>query len=48
MIYKARSEAINFYDDYSSVMSEVKTKAKAKATKETRLKILIPKQMLQR
>ena len=48
MIYKARSEAIKFYDDYSSIMSEVKTKAKAKATKGTRLKILIPKQMLQR
>ena len=48
MIYKARSKAIKFYDDYSSIMSEVKTKAKAKATKGTRIKILIPKQMLQR
>ena len=45
MLYKARSEAIKFYD-YSSMMSEAK--AKAKATKGTGLKILTPKQMLQR
>ena len=44
MIYKARSEAIKFYDDYSSMISE----AKEKATKGTGLKILTPKQMLQR
>ena len=42
MLYKARNEAINFYDDYSLMMSE----AKAKATKGTGLKILTPKQML--
>ena len=36
MLYKARNEAITFYDDYSSMMSEVK------------VKILTPKQMLQR
>ena len=46
MLYKARNEAIKFYDDYSSMMSEAK--AKAKATKGTGLKILTPKQMLQR
>ena len=46
MLYKGRSEAIKFYDDYSSMMSEAK--AKAKATKGTGLKILTPKQMLQR
>ena len=46
MFYKGRSEAIKFYDDYSSMMSEAK--AKAKATKGTGLKILTPKQMLQR
>ena len=46
MLYKARREAIKFYDDYSSMMSEAK--AKAKATKGTGLKILTPKQMLQR
>ena len=44
MLYKARNETIKFFDDYSSVMSE----AKSKATKGTRLKILTPKQMLQR
>ena len=44
MLYKARSEAIKFYEDYSSVMSEVKYRA----TKGTRLEVLTPKQMLQR
>ena len=44
MLYKARNEAIKFYGDYSSMISEAKTKA----TKGTGLKILTPKQMLQR
>ena len=44
MLYKARNEAIKFYDDYSSMMPE----AKYRATKGTGLKILTPKQMLQR
>ena len=44
MFYKARNEAIKFYDDYSSMMSE----AKYRATKGKRLKILTPKQMLQK
>ena len=44
MLYKTRNEAIKFYDDYSSMMSE----AKYGATKETVLKILTPKQMLER
>ena len=44
MLCKARNEAIKFYDDYSSMMFE----AKYRATKGTRLKILTPKQMLQR
>ena len=35
---------MKFYDDYSLIMSE----AKYKATKGTGLKILTPKQMLQR
>ena len=48
MLYKARNEAIKFYDDYSSVMSEAKYKAKQNETKVTGLKILTPKQMLQR
>ena len=38
MLYKARNEAIKFYDDYSSIMSE----AKYRATKGTGLKILTP------
>ena len=44
MLYNARNEAIKFYHDYSSIMSE----AKYRATKGTELKILSPKQMLQR
>ena len=44
MLYKARNEAIKFCDDYSSMMSD----AKYKATKGTGLKILTPKQMLQK
>ena len=44
MLYKARNEAIKFYDDYSSMMSE----AKFRATKGKGIKILTPKQMLQR
>ena len=43
MLYKARNEAIRFYDDYSS-MSD----AKYRTNKGTGLKILTPKQMLQR
>ena len=43
-LYKARSKAIKFYDDFSLMMSEAKTKT----TKGTGLKILTPKQMLQR
>ena len=45
MLYNARKEATKFYDDYSSMMSEARFKAK---TKGTGLKILTPKQMLQR
>ena len=44
MFYKARNEAIKFFDEYSSIVSE----AKLKATKGTGLKILTPKQMLHR
>ena len=43
-VKKARNKAIKFYDDCSSMMFE----AKLKATKRTGLKILTPKQMLQR
>ena len=44
MLYKARNEAIKFYDDYSLMMSEVKYRA----TRGTELKIVTHKQMLQR
>ena len=44
MFYKSRSEVIKLYDDYSLMASE----AKNKAIKGTGLKILTPKQMLQR
>ena len=44
MLYKARNKDIKFFDDYSLMVSD----AKNKATKETGLKILMPKQMLQR
>ena len=44
MLYKARSNVIQFYDDYSSMVFE----AKHEATKGKGLKILTPKQMLQR
>ena len=43
MLYKARNEAIKFYDDYSLMMS-----AKQNETKGTGIKILTPKQVLQR
>ena len=44
MLYKARDEAINFYGDHSLMMSQ----AKYRATKGTGLKILTPKQILER
>ena len=46
MLCRARNEVIRFYDNYSSMMSEAKTKARV--TEGTGLKILTPKQMLQR
>ena len=44
MLQKVRNEAIKFYDDYSSIMSETKYRA----TKGTGIQILTPKEMLQR
>ena len=38
MLYKARNEVIKFYDDYSLMMSEAKTKAKKMRLKEQGLK----------
>ena len=48
MLYKSRNEAIKFYDDYSLMMSEAKSKAKQNVTKGKKLKILTPKQMIQK
>ena len=52
MLYKARKEATKFYVDYSLMASEAKNKAKNEAkdqvTEGKGLKILTPKQMLQR
>ena len=39
MVYKARNNVINFFDDYFSMVSE----AKHEACKGTGLKILTPK-----
>ena len=47
MLNKARNEAINFFDEYSSLVSEAKNKAKNK-TSGKGLKRLTPKQLLQR
>ena len=47
MLYKARAEAIIFYDDYSLMMSEAKTKSKQNNTSKG-TPIFTPKQMLQR
>ena len=44
ILNRARNKVIKFFDDYSSMVSE----AKLKATKGTGLKILTPKQLLQR
>ena len=44
MLYKVRNSDIEFFDDYSSMVSE----AKLKTIKGTGLKILTSKQMLQR
>ena len=47
MLYKARNEAINFYDDYYLMMSEAKYKVMQDETMGEGLRILTPKQMLQ-
>ena len=44
MLCKVRKSVIEFFDDYSSMISE----AKLKATRIKGLKVLTPKQMLQR
>ena len=45
MLYKARNEAVKFFDEYSSMVSEGKNKAKNEGKE---LKILTTKQLLQR
>ena len=47
MLYKARKEATDFFDDYSLMVSDAKNKAKNKTSGKV-LKILTPKQILQR
>ena len=44
MLYKEKNRVIEFFGDYSSIVTE----AKLKATKRIGLKILTSKQMLQR
>ena len=44
MLYKEKNSVIEFFDDYSLIVSE----AKLKANKGTGLKISIPKQIQQR
>ena len=45
MLYKARNEAIKFFDEYSWMVSEAKNKEK---NEDKRLKTWTPKQLLQR
>ena len=47
MLYKARNDAVKFYDDYCLMTSEAKNKAKNK-TSGKEFKILTPKQLFQR
>ena len=46
--YKSREEVINFYRDYIEILSDANYDAKENKTKGKGLKILTPKQMLQR
>ena len=49
MLFKARNEAIKLYNDYFSMISDAKTQAIEEEKQiGTELKILTPKQMLQR
>ena len=45
MLYKARNKGINFFDEYCSMVSEAKNKAK---NEDKGLKILTLKQLIQR
>ena len=46
--YNSREEFINFFRDYIEMLSDANYDAKQNETKGTGLKILTPKQMLQR
>ena len=46
--YKYREEVINFFNDYIEMLSDANYNAKQNETKGKGLKILTPKQMLQR
>ena len=46
--YVSRQEVINFFRNYTEMLSDSNYRAKQNETKETELKILTPKQMLQR
>ena len=46
--YSSREDVINFFRDYIEMLSDAKYDAKQDEAKGTRLKILTPKQMLQR
>ena len=46
--YSSREEVINLFRDFTEMLSDANYSAKQNETKGTRLKILTPKQMLQR
>ena len=46
--YKSREEVINFFTDYVEMLSDANYNAKQNDTKRKGLKILTPKQMIQR
>ena len=46
--YNSREDVINFFRDYIEMLSDGNYNAKQNETKGTRLKLLTPKQMLQR
>ena len=46
--YKSREEVFNFFKDYSKLFFDVGYKTEQHETKGTGLKILTPKQMLER
>ena len=46
--YTSREEVIKFFRDYIEMLSDANCNAKQNETKGTRLKVLTPKQMLQR